>query len=592
MKSGSNTSSVDFLFINVSFLDPLGLGYTPHLGMLYIATYLKESDFSVRYLDLQDDKYNLKKLKDVAREIEPRVIGISVDTDNYYSVINVVKILSEELDDVLIILGGPEASGRDVQLLNSCPCDIVVRGEGEITVHEIAESVILGKGKIEDVNGITYRKNGKIRRNDDRLPIKDLDILPFPDRTLLEEPRKYLVSLITGRGCPYNCTFCYEGLMGNKYRTRSPENILEEIDELIKVYKRTYITICDSIFTAYPNQVEEVCKGIKESFDVYDELVWFCEGRVNVLAKNSHLIGKMVGSGMVRMQIGIESANKDILRAYNKRINLDEVEYVVKCCKESDLLSIYGGFIIGGPFETEETILESIALAKKLIKLAPGRFECNTVFLTPLTKTRIRESPEEFGVELMDPDLKSSHNFNFCTTRTSNLGPDDITNLMNRFKKEIKEEMRSNLSDVPKDLIDSHFDLFRIFGLSTTWHTECANYPRVLLYHEILRSRVVKSYDQISREDLFDFHPYRIPSAFNMDGGLIKLEGGLSDLSLNDLGSRIYRLSSGKLKLKEVIEEIRGELKGRAPPDNIFEEHVLDFYKKLDDNYSCVFKEI
>jgi radical SAM superfamily enzyme YgiQ (UPF0313 family) len=582
----------DVLFINASFLDPMGFGYTPHLGLLYIATFLKEEGFNVKYLDLQDDRINLERLIEEVRKISPSIIAISVNTDNYHSVINIVESLKRKFTDVLIILGGPEASGRDMGIFDRCSCDIVVRGEGELTTLELANFFILGKGRIQEILGITYKENNKIKRNYDRPLIKNLDDLPFPDRQLLDEPKKYMATLITGRGCPYSCSFCYESLMGNKYRIRSPENILREIEELLRIYKKTYIAIVDSTFTVYPEHVKSVCEGMIERFEVSEELVWFCEGRANVLAKHPSLIDVMVDAGMVRIQIGIESASSKILKAYEKKINLSQVVKVVKKCVDSNVLSIYGGFIIGGPFETKATISKSVAFAKKLIRLAPGRFECRFAFLTPLIKTKIKEFPDQYDLEIIDPDLLTSSNFNFCTVKTKDLEQDEINNLQNHFSKEINKEMKRNITKVPKELIDAHFDLLNRFKLVTDWYTNYTTYPLLFLYHETLRSNIIKTYKQISKEEILNRYSLRLPYPIHMKGNLIELDGGINKLTLNELGSEIYRLSSGKLKVKEVIGSIKTKLKERAPSDSILTEHVLDFYEMLDENFGILFREM
>jgi anaerobic magnesium-protoporphyrin IX monomethyl ester cyclase len=226
----------DVLFVNLPPHESYYADGVPHLGMLYVLTSLREHGYAAGYLDCAQRGTRRDDVLRLIRESNPRMVGFSVDTDNLYNIAGFTRYVRESLGaTVPIILGGPASQSQAEQMIALSAADVVVIGEGEYSACEVADALLRGKGRLEDVAGICYRgADGRPRRTGDRDPIEDLDALPFPDRGFLPDDRRYEVCLISGRGCPFRCTFCFEGRMGNTYRHRSAANLVAEIEQLVE----------------------------------------------------------------------------------------------------------------------------------------------------------------------------------------------------------------------------------------------------------------------------------------------------------------------------------------------------------------------
>jgi radical SAM superfamily enzyme YgiQ (UPF0313 family) len=185
--------------------------------MLYVLTSLRAHGYSAGYLDCAQRGTRRSDVLRLIHETGPRMVGFSVDSDNLYNIAAFTRFVRESLGpEVPIILGGPASQSQAEQMISLSAADVVVIGEGEYSGCEVADALLRGQGKLDDVSGICYRDpEGQPRRTLDRDPIENLDALPFPDRAFLANDRRYEVCIISGRGCPFRCTFCFEGRMGN-----------------------------------------------------------------------------------------------------------------------------------------------------------------------------------------------------------------------------------------------------------------------------------------------------------------------------------------------------------------------------------------
>jgi len=258
----------------------------------------------------------------------------------------------------------------DKYILNKYPeVDICVRDEGEITFLELVKA-LEKKQSLKDIKGLTYRDNGKIKRNETRPLIKDLDSLPFPDRKALkieytgsfgglEFAPEGFTSMISSRGCPYNCTFCY-GKRAVGFRTRSVENIMKEILFLeSEGYK--YLNFVDDNFTLSKKRVIKLCRLMRRH---KVDLDWICEGRVNQVS--DEMLREMKRANCRIMFYGVESANQRILEYYKKNITPDQSVLAVKKTRKAKIPFILGSFIVGAPGETLTEIINTLKFAQKL----------------------------------------------------------------------------------------------------------------------------------------------------------------------------------------------------------------------------------
>ncbi|MFH0831812.1 MAG: radical SAM protein [archaeon] len=337
----------------------------PPLGLTYIAAVLKRNGFETRILDAAALDFSDGQIKAYTEDFNPFLIGITAATNTIELAYSIAKAIKTETRT--IVVGGPHASILPEQTLKECnEIDITVKSEGEYAILEIAEGVDLGK-----IEGIAYRKGSSIIKNKDRELIKNLDELPFPARELLPLDKYYSVgirkypfaTMITSRGCPYNCNFCVNyTVLGKGFRARSVENVMAEIDELVKKYHVREIDINDDNFTVDMKRAEKICDElIKRKYD----LIWKMGNGIRADRVDENLIKKMRLAGCYLIAFGIESGNPEILEKINKGETLEQIKQAVKWCKKYSI-ETEGFFIIGNLGDNERTMQQTIDFAKKL----------------------------------------------------------------------------------------------------------------------------------------------------------------------------------------------------------------------------------
>jgi anaerobic magnesium-protoporphyrin IX monomethyl ester cyclase len=585
---------LDVLLVN---LPPYESYYTvgvPHLGMLYVLTSLRHHGYTVGYLDCARRGVRRHHVLDRIQAAEPRMVGFSVDIDNLFSVAHMTRDLKHSIgSDLKVVLGGPASQGQPLEIMERTVADVLVIGEGEESAREVADCLLRNKGDLSGIPGLCFRRDGKLIQTGARPPIANLDAITFPDRRFLQDPHSYEVSMITGRGCPFRCTFCFEGRMGNRYRHRSPENIVAEVEDILSIYGRAFVHFNDDTFSADPEHTARVCKLLRERFRPGDELQFFCEVRVDVIDRHPELVDDLVSAGVARIQIGVESADPEVLRAY-KRLNVKPkvVEKTVKAFHEAGVTSIYCGFILGGPHETTQTMERTLEFAKHLlVDVAPGSFECSASFLTPLPGTDIRARPDDYGVKLIDPDLVTSSNFNFCTAETTDLKRDEINNFHRRFVEEMGNRIYELMPMLPRKVIEAHARLLHRFKIITAYGQRLGEFPRMKEYFDVVGEDRLEPAARLADDDLLERFPTRVSSAVRMQGERMTVLRGPTLLQLNDFGSRVFALCSGKLKTHEVVAHLAQSLNGSRPPDEVLRADVLQFLRHLDENYAVFFKD-
>ena len=347
--------------------------YIP-LGLEYISAYVKKKGYSVRLFDPNFQRISKKDIaKTVARE-NPLLVGISFMTPSYYYAKELCETIKKYSPKTLVVLGGVHPSALIEETLQEIPqADFIVFGEGEETTLELLEW-ISGKGasnQLGEIRGLAWRNENSIIQNSPRPPIDDLDALPFPDRTLIDRTlyrtHSFLSysnktgSIHTARGCPGRCIFCASGYkLRTRLRYRSIANVMEEIDLLVNEYDVKYLIIKDDTFTWKRSRVEEFCKELKIR---HPSLKWHCMGRVDSV--DYDLLKKMKDAGLNDIFLGIESGNKDILKRSQKGITLEQAQKAVEACAKLRISS-FGGFIIGLPGDTRETMEQTIQFATSL----------------------------------------------------------------------------------------------------------------------------------------------------------------------------------------------------------------------------------
>ncbi|MBF0555805.1 MAG: radical SAM protein, partial [Nitrospirae bacterium] len=262
--------------------------------------------------------------------------------------------------------GGFHATARPEDLLKSDCVDVVVRGEGEETLLELAENVKNGIYDFKAIKGISYKNaDGTISHTPERGLINPLDNIPFPRRELIFDYDKYtpeqLGWIMTSRGCPYDCAYCNSKTIWERKVRFSPlEKVIDEINYLKTTFNSIHINFMDDSFTVNRNRVLKLCSMLIEN---KTGITWACLTRADLI--DDEIAVSMKKAGCIKVDIGIESGNKRMQQLINKGIKLEDVR------KSSDILKKHGifwtgFFMMGFPTETKEEILETLKFMKEV----------------------------------------------------------------------------------------------------------------------------------------------------------------------------------------------------------------------------------
>ncbi len=348
-----------------------GLGFiTPPLNLMYLGGALENASMSVKIIDDDLEKLGHEEISRIASKIDPYVVGITATTSTIKNALNYSKLLKKVLPDSLIVIGGPHTTFQPVETLKSDDSlDAVVMGEGEATMIELAEKYCeTNNGKLNDIKGITYhdRKNDNIKMNPARPLIRDLDTIPFPARHLVPfesygATQNESSDMITSRGCVFSCGYCSSSLiMGKKFRSRSPKNVADEIQEIVDRYKIKNIAFMDDTFMLNKNRANLIADEIKSrGLDIG----FVASSRVDMVDKT--LIEKLKSAGLNTLYYGVESGSQRVLDLMKKGITLKQAEDAVKVAKDAGV-DVLTSFILGFPGETRKEIDKTINFSIKL----------------------------------------------------------------------------------------------------------------------------------------------------------------------------------------------------------------------------------
>lgn len=459
------------LFINPPIRTQLP-PYMYPIGMCYIASYLREHGHQVKILDVNGYRITRDQFKQTLATENFDAIGLGglITTFNHIDWIS--AYIKDCYPNIPIFAGNTVASTIPNILLNNTHVDIVVNGEGEETCLDLVNT--LDKtDSIGNVPGITYKDpNGKIIQNPPRLPIEDLDSLPFPawdlipmdiylkNNEILTGVRSALISTI--RGCPYNCRFCCKTFIGYKVRSRTPENIIRELKLLVQTYKIKGFLPGDDLFIYNRARVERFCDLIME--EKLNYLQWSASARANLLTKE--LAEKMKASGCIRFDFGFESNCQRILDYYNKKLTVGEQQKALDICKSVNI-PFHVSYIVGARNEDVESQKECEAFCKK-----NGYQYYPENLLMPLPGTPVYEECRERGIikdelEFIRKLAHAGDSTNFIVNCTDSLTDHELIVLFNKYRKTpIKNKIR-NYFGIPERIQQNIQD----YGICRSFNT-------------------------------------------------------------------------------------------------------------------------
>jgi radical SAM superfamily enzyme YgiQ (UPF0313 family) len=341
----------------------------PPLGLAQLAGCLEEAQIPVEILDANALELTWEKLGGAIAAAQPDLIGMTVFTPFVPEITRAVGVARQAAPEATLVLGGPHVTFTAHESLQAMPeADVIVRGEGDQTIIDLAQTLDAGDD-LESVPGISYRRNGAFVDNPAPPPL-DPALLPNPAFHLMPMERYHFASLggpfatvVASRGCPFQCTFCSEWpFWGSSWRRHDPEKVVEQVDTLVNRYGRKNIWFGDDCFNVNGQHVAAICEGIlARGIDVN----WYYQGRADLVVKHKELLPLMRRAGNRMVQLGIEASNDEQREELNKQLPTETVEQAVRLLREHDIVC-QGMQIVGLPSDTPRTIEQKVGLVNRL----------------------------------------------------------------------------------------------------------------------------------------------------------------------------------------------------------------------------------
>ena len=338
----------------------------PPIGLAYISAALRGEGIDVRVLDAS--AFSWKTLAEPLRLHSPSVVGISCWTLERGQVFKTAKLVKEILPKAKIVLGGHHATAFPEHMFINAYADAVVIGEGEETALELFRAM-LTRQSLENIRGIAYSENGRIHLTEHRDLIINLDLIPYPDYADfnlddylgLPEIKGRAASIMTSRGCPYRCIFCSGSkFWERRWRSRSPENVLGEIEWLYYDQKVRNFIFFDDNFTVQKDRAIQICQGI---IDRKLDIHFVASSHVAHIDKE--LLYWMKRGGCYRIDFGVESGTPEILDKIKKSQTVEQIEQTFELVHEAGIKP-RAFLIVGSPGENEKTIDQTVSLMRRI----------------------------------------------------------------------------------------------------------------------------------------------------------------------------------------------------------------------------------
>ena len=342
-----------------------GKGYYPKLGLLYVAAYYeRETGNQPVFIDCPPENVSQEELSRRVKEVQPDMVAMSIMTFNLLDALHTARILKRDHPNLKVCLGGPHVNLYPKETLHQPEIDYVVFGEGEKIFFHLIQALESGDS-LKSIKGLGWKEKGEEHINSAETELLNLNELPFPARHLVDissykhiigEGRQFFTIQAT-RGCPAACSFC--DIRKTKFRVRSPESVVDEIEELVEMGVDDLFFVDDTI-TIDKKNVLEICDLIvKRNINIHFKI----SARVDTI--NKEVIAALKKAGCYRIHYGIESASPKHLKYLQKGQTPEKVERACKMTRDAGI-GFFAYMMIGIPHETKEEMFETVDFAKKL----------------------------------------------------------------------------------------------------------------------------------------------------------------------------------------------------------------------------------
>ena len=352
-----------------------------------------------------------RRFRRILDTVQPRIVGVGMVTPQFHAGAAAAQVAREQLPDAALIAGGIHPTAMPRETLTQGGFDYVVTGEGETVLPRLARHIINDAGRVRDIPGVALMHNGEYLHTGPAPLVKNLDTLPLPALSVITPDGRrtpafrYSASMITGRGCPFNCTYCARSALwprGN-IRLRSVQHVMREIKRLRRRFELSYIYFEDDTFNQNAARVAEFCDAMRRTAP---ELGWQCKVRADRV--DASQVRRMARAGCDSVYIGVESGAPEILRKMKRPDTLEHALRAVALFKKQHIFT-HCTFIAGHPDETRDTLA---ATEQAVATLAPHK--ASVFFMVPYPGSEIFEQLREsdglitddwFRYTLKNPDL-------------------------------------------------------------------------------------------------------------------------------------------------------------------------------------------
>lgn len=496
----------------------------------------------VRNLDRMADEDNL-----------PKVVGFYTDFNNITWTEKLIVYLKGLKKETVVIVGGPQSAGLDGEFLKRTGADVLCPGEGEESLMELLDFFLRETGNLSGIQGVGFLQDDVYVFTPQRKAKKELDDIPWPDLSLTDDYAQVLFPILSGRGCPMGCRFCYEGANARNVRYASCEKVLDEIRRRAETDPTLrYLNFLDDTFTLDEKRVLEICDGLTELRRTYD-FVWFCSGHVDTVLRRPGIIRRMVEAGLKKMFFGFESGSDEMLRRYNKHATRQMILDTVALCVEEGLDQVAGNFILGGPFEDTRTLARSEDLVERLLALAPGQLDTSYFSFLPYPNTAITRESEKYGMKIYEEYIDCCLE-DIPLSRTLALSYEDLMRerLMKNFSLQKKMRRLYEEGSVPEKVILHTYRNHHRYKIYSKWMDYVySHYP---IDDSYWRKRANEGY--ITSREARSLETCYVMRTFEIWDYYDTTARRIMTVPVDGLPLALLKMCNGKLRMGEVFRKL------------------------------------
>ncbi|MFC1675841.1 B12-binding domain-containing radical SAM protein [Planctomycetota bacterium] len=436
------------------------------MGPAYLAAVLREKGHDIHIYNMAVYHYTIEEMVDFYKNNHFDAIGIGFIC-GYYSykqVVRVCEALNTIKDRPPIILGGHGPAPEPEYFLRKLEADFVSLGEAELTLPILLEA-IANKKSYSEVPGFGYRIEDSVYLNEKSEPVQDLDTIPFPAWDLFpmesyisnhaepSKPTDRFGNIFSSRGCPYTCNFCYR--MEKSIRLRSVDKVMEEMAMLMDRYNINYFQFQDELCMVNEKRIFEICDGIeKNNF----KIEFYLNGRLNIV--NKAMLKRLKEVGCRFINYGIESADEEVLRLMNKKLDLEQIHRGLQITIEAGIEPGVN-ILFGNIGDTHESFEKSFTLLKQYDTFCQNR---TIKPVTPFPGTPLYDYAIEKGLIKDADDFYKKHvNSDRLTVNFSNVSDDEAYKMLFNANSELireyhKRKAESHIGGLHKLLFEGEYD--------------------------------------------------------------------------------------------------------------------------------------